>query len=121
MGIAEIENVTSWIPVTHSGSIPEALGWLALKCILVLQNQIISLPYRFRTFNKSELGNVNEEDDANFTISFNYGFYSSHTVCLPSFFPDPERNPVWEYSFFLLLINFFAFFFMLIAYIFMYR
>ena len=66
---------------------------------------------------KSLVGALNP----NFTVAYEYGYYSSHTVCLPTFFPDPTKDPAWGYSFLLLLLNFSAFIFMLIAYSVMYK
>ena len=57
----------------------------------------------------------------NITVAYKYGYYSSHTVCLPTLFPDPEKDISWGYSLALLLINFFAFVFILVAYIAMYK
>nr|XP_039248516.1 uncharacterized protein LOC120326321 isoform X1 [Styela clava] len=50
-----------------------------------------------------------------------FGYYSSHGVCLPNFFPAPEEDAAWGYSLVIILINFFSLFFIFAAYIVIYR
>lgn len=55
-----------------------------------------------------------------FEPKFEFGYYSSHGVCLPKFFPT-FSDPAWQYSIFLIIINFVSFFVILIAYIGIYK
>lgn len=57
----------------------------------------------------------------NITVAYEFGYYSSHGVCLPTFFPDPSVDRAWGYSFFLLLLNFVAFLYMLVCYVLLFR
>lgn len=57
----------------------------------------------------------------NITPLYQFGYYSTHTVCLPTFFPNPAEDQGWGYTLLLLTINFIAFVFMLFAYIILYR
>lgn len=50
-----------------------------------------------------------------------YGYYSAHSVCLPRLFPDLQEDLSWGYSLFLILLNFFAFVFILSSYVYIYR
>nr|XP_039248860.1 uncharacterized protein LOC120326605 [Styela clava] len=50
-----------------------------------------------------------------------FGYYSAHSVCLPRLFPNRDEDSSWGYSLFLILLNFFAFIFILVSYIFIYR
>ena len=69
----------------------------------------------------NELQELIKNIDPHMTPTYKYGFYSSHTVCLPKFFPNPKVDASWAYSLFMILINFFAFFFIAIGYGLMYR
>nr|XP_039249024.1 uncharacterized protein LOC120326749 isoform X1 [Styela clava] len=50
-----------------------------------------------------------------------FGYYSAHSVCLPRLFPNTENDRSWGYSLFLVLLNFFAFVYILLSYIFIYK
>ena len=45
-----------------------------------------------------------------------FGFYSTHSVCLPTFIPHRDVDVAWAYSLMMILINFTAFFFIALAY-----
>ena len=55
--------------------------------------------------------------DPTLRVDQKYGFYSSHTVCLPTFLPKVSVDTAWLYSLMMILLNFFAFFFAAIGYI----
>ncbi|XP_077972282.1 G-protein coupled receptor GRL101-like [Styela clava] len=59
--------------------------------------------------------------DRNFTIIEKFGYYSTHSVCLPKFFPDRFADSSWGYSLLFLLLNFCSFFLIVPAYILIYR
>ena len=69
----------------------------------------------------SELEQLIQNIDPNLTMTYKYEYYSTHTICLPTFFPDREKDVAWAYSLFVILINFFAFVFMAIGYSLMFR
>ena len=48
--------------------------------------------------------------------SGSFGFYSQNSICLPSYFTEPNK-PGWEYSIFIVTMNFFFFLFMVAFYI----
>ena len=83
-------------------------GYLTVHSIFIHSVFII------RSWN--ELQELIKNIDPHMTPTYKYGFYSSHTVCLPKFFPDPKVDASWAYSLFMILINFIAFFFIAIGY-----
>nr|XP_039261881.1 uncharacterized protein LOC120338026 [Styela clava] len=56
-----------------------------------------------------------------FNIDRKFGYYSSHTVCLPTVFPNPMKDMAWGYSLIFLIINFLAFFVISIGYFVIYK
>ena len=65
--------------------------------------------------------NLIKSIDDDVTVGRKYGFYSSHTVCLPTFFPDQEAEVSWGYSLMIILLNFIAFVLIAIGYIIIFR
>ena len=68
-----------------------------------------------------ELEELMRKVDPNLSLSHKYGFYSSHTVCLPTFFSNHETSRAWGYSLFMVILNFSAFIFIAIGYFLMFR
>ena len=56
----------------------------------------------------------------NATIKGKYGFYSTHSVCLPMLFPN-GREPGWWYSLIFLIVNFTSFLIIAAAYVGVYK
>ncbi|XP_077972986.1 relaxin receptor 1-like isoform X2 [Styela clava] len=56
-----------------------------------------------------------------FNIDRKFGYYSTHTVCLPTLFPNPIKDMAWGYSLILLIINFLAFFVISVGYFVIYK
>ena len=50
-----------------------------------------------------------------------FGYYSANGVCLPRLFSQPDRDQAYEYSLFIVLINFSAFIYLAFAYFKIYR
>ena len=69
----------------------------------------------------NELKNLIKVIDPNLNPNYEFGFYSSHSVCIPAFFPNKENGESWEYSLFIILLNFFAFIFIALGYGLMFR
>lgn len=99
----------------------------------------VSLPYKRNIglprlpmplkLSSSSIGRFSEWDNvasmiaavnSNITAVYTFGYYSSHTVCLPTLFPN-RIDRAWHYTLLLLIINFMAFVFMLVAYVLLYR
>ncbi|XP_039271686.2 uncharacterized protein LOC120346100 [Styela clava] len=66
---------------------------------------------------ESQIKDLNPE----YKVQRRFGYYSTHGVCLPTLFPDRHLDTAWPYSLFIIIINFIAFFFILIGYIKIYR
>ena len=69
----------------------------------------------------SKLEQLIQNIDPNLTTTYKYGYYSTHTVCLPTFFPDRETDAAWAYSLFTIWINFLGFVFIAVGYSLMFR
>ncbi|XP_039256016.2 uncharacterized protein LOC120332768 [Styela clava] len=55
-----------------------------------------------------------------FEPRYQFGYYSSHGVCLPKLFPTPS-DPTWQYSILIIVINFISFLTILVSYISIYK
>nr|XP_039261829.1 G-protein coupled receptor GRL101-like isoform X4 [Styela clava] len=56
-----------------------------------------------------------------FNIDQKFGYYSTHTVCLPTVFPNPMKDMAWGYSLIFLIFNFLAFFVISVGYFVIYK
>nr|XP_039264222.1 uncharacterized protein LOC120340036 [Styela clava] len=55
--------------------------------------------------------------NSTYKVERRFGYYSTHGVCLPTLFPNPNTDTAWLYSLFILLVNFLAFIFIFIGYV----
>ena len=62
------------------------------------------------------LENLIKNIDPNLKADLKFVFYSAHTVCLPTFFPNPKSDMAWAFSLVLILLNFIAFCLIAIGY-----
>ncbi|XP_077969484.1 G-protein coupled receptor GRL101-like [Styela clava] len=66
---------------------------------------------------ESLISNLN----STYKVERRFGYYSTHGVCLPTLFPNPDTDTAWLYSLFILIVNFVAFFVIFIGYVKIYR
>ncbi|XP_077969488.1 G-protein coupled receptor GRL101-like [Styela clava] len=59
--------------------------------------------------------------NSTYKVERRFGYYSTHGVCLPTLFPNPDTDTAWLYSLFILIVNFLAFFVIFIGYVKIYR
>nr|XP_039248811.1 uncharacterized protein LOC120326557 [Styela clava] len=56
-----------------------------------------------------------------FEIKQKFGYYSTHSICLPTLLPDRNNDTAWAYAMLIIILNFLFFFFILVANIILYR
>ena len=96
----------------------EGLGFVLLRITVPLN--FFSAP-RIPIRSWMELERLIKNVDPSIKSAERYGFYSSHTVCLPAFLPDPETDVSWAYSFAMITFNFLGLVFVAVGHVMIFR